>query len=223
MSVITPAFTSLTSFGSLSEDSRKFQSEVDQLWADMQASVFKTRAHESPKVPSDKEAKEPAKETKEDPTEKAGRQSPKEATTSFSEMEDLWPGRNTSIFHLRPSISKDEIRSTATAADGPFKVCVPVTGFKPEELSVKLVDRDLVIEAQHEEKDAEKGQVRRSQQMQRRFHLPAIFDADALTSSLSKDGVLTVTAPRKVTLASLAPSPIQIKIEQSQPSATQAQ
>lgn len=122
MSVITPAFTSLTSFGSLSEDSRKFQSEVDQLWADMQASVFKTRAHESPKVPSDKEAKEPAKETKEDPTEKAGRQSPKEATTSFSEMEDLWPGRNTSIFHLRPSISKDEIRSTATAADGPFKV-----------------------------------------------------------------------------------------------------
>ncbi len=89
---------------------------------------------------------------------------------------------------------------------------VPVSGFKPEELSVKVAGNSITIEAKHEEKDENTGNVRSFQQMRRSFFLPTPFDGDALVSSLSTEGVLTVTAPRKVQQPSASQKSIEIPI-----------
>jgi len=104
---------------------------------------------------------------------------------------------------------KDEPRSVVPSSNGPFKITVPVSGFKLEELSVKLVGNSIVIEAKHEEKDHKSGTCRKFQQIHQSFFLPTVYDGNSVTSSLSSDGVLTVTAPRKVQ----QPSPLQKSVE----------
>jgi len=69
-----------------------------------------------------------------------------------------------------------------------------VSHFKPEELNVKTVDNCLVVEAKHEERPDEHGYVYRH--FTRRYVLPPGVKAEEVTSKLSADGVLTITAPR---------------------------
>ncbi|KAL1138686.1 hypothetical protein AAG570_008748 [Ranatra chinensis] len=76
-----------------------------------------------------------------------------------------------------------------------FKVNLDVQQFKPEELSVKVVDDFLVVDAKHEERSDEHGFV--SRQFTRRYKLPKDIDTTALASKLSSDGVLTLEAPKK--------------------------
>ncbi|XP_043206074.1 heat shock protein Hsp-12.2-like [Amphibalanus amphitrite] len=70
-----------------------------------------------------------------------------------------------------------------------------VQHFLPEELKVKIVDGMVVVEAKHEEKRDEHGSVAR--QFTRKYELPEDADEDGVVSHLSKEGVLTITAPRK--------------------------
>nr|QOX58981.1 small heat shock protein 19.8 [Trogoderma granarium] len=75
-----------------------------------------------------------------------------------------------------------------------FQVKVDVQNFKPEEITVKTVDENAIqIEAKHESDD-DKGFV--SRHIVRRFVLPKNHDLKNVVSSLSSDGILTVTAPR---------------------------
>jgi len=76
-----------------------------------------------------------------------------------------------------------------------FKINLDVKQFKPEELSVKVVDGFVVVEGNHEERQDEHGFV--SRQFSRRYKLPDNVDPDIVTSSLSSDGVLMVCAPKK--------------------------
>uniref|UniRef100_A0A1B6GR70 SHSP domain-containing protein n=1 Tax=Cuerna arida TaxID=1464854 RepID=A0A1B6GR70_9HEMI len=76
-----------------------------------------------------------------------------------------------------------------------FKVSLDVQQFKPEELTVKVVDNYVVVEGKHEERSDEHGFV--SRQFTRRYQLPENCDLQALQSSLSSDGVLQLTAPKK--------------------------
>lgn len=76
-----------------------------------------------------------------------------------------------------------------------FKVNVDVQQFRPDELTVKVVDNYIVIEGKHEERGDEHGYV--SRQFKRRYLLPKEVDEKQLTSSLSSDGVLQLTAPKK--------------------------
>nr|ABD98776.1 putative small heat shock protein [Graphocephala atropunctata] len=76
-----------------------------------------------------------------------------------------------------------------------FKVSLDVQQFKPEELTVKVVDNCVVVEGKHEERSDEHGFV--SRQFTRRYRLPDNCDVQALQSSLSSDGVLQLTAPKK--------------------------
>ncbi|XP_037072345.1 alpha-crystallin B chain-like, partial [Pollicipes pollicipes] len=71
-----------------------------------------------------------------------------------------------------------------------------VQHFTPDELKVKISDGKVVVEAKHEEKADEHGCV--SRQFTRKYELPEDADEDAVVSHLSKEGVLTITAPRKV-------------------------
>ncbi len=90
------------------------------------------------------------------------------------------------------------------------QVSVPVTGFKAEELSVKVMGDRLVVEAEREEKKEDNGTVVR-QQWKKSFVLPKSVDAENVTSSLSSDGVLTITAPKKPPTQPLEELKIPIK------------
>ncbi|KAI4479495.1 hypothetical protein M0804_010892 [Polistes exclamans] len=76
-----------------------------------------------------------------------------------------------------------------------FQVILDVQQFSPDEITVKTVDKNVVVEAKHEERQDEHGFI--SRQFVRRYILPIDYDAINVTSTLSSDGVLTITAPRK--------------------------
>jgi HSP20 family molecular chaperone IbpA len=67
-----------------------------------------------------------------------------------------------------------------------------VSGYSPEEVTVKTVDNRLIVHALHEEKAPGKSVHREFNQD---FTLPYGTNPEAITSSLSVDGVLTVEAP----------------------------
>ncbi|XP_063799316.1 alpha-crystallin B chain isoform X1 [Pseudophryne corroboree] len=77
-----------------------------------------------------------------------------------------------------------------------FSVNLDVKHFSPEELKVKVLGDFIEIHGKHEERQDEHGYV--SRDFQRRYKLPMDVDPLCVTSSLSPDGVLAVTAPRKL-------------------------
>ena len=76
-----------------------------------------------------------------------------------------------------------------------FHVVLDVQQFKPEEVNVKLVDNYIVVEGKHEEKQDEHGAI--SRHFIRKYLVPEQCDSDRTTSTMSSDGVLTITTPRK--------------------------
>ncbi|XP_065140236.1 crystallin, alpha B, b [Paramisgurnus dabryanus] len=76
-----------------------------------------------------------------------------------------------------------------------FLINLDVKHFTPEELSVKINGDFIEIRAKHEDRQDDHGFV--SREFLRKYRFPAGVDPTSVTSSLSSDGVLTVTAPRK--------------------------
>ncbi|KAF7385645.1 hypothetical protein HZH66_011487 [Vespula vulgaris] len=76
-----------------------------------------------------------------------------------------------------------------------FHVALDVQQFKPEEVNVKIVDNYIVIEGKHEEQQDDHGVI--SRHFIRKYLVPDQCDPEKATSSLSSDGILTITAPRK--------------------------
>lgn len=85
--------------------------------------------------------------------------------------------------------------STVQADKNKFQVTLDVQQFSPEEVTVKVVGKNVVVEGKHEEKQDEHGWI--SRQFVRKYLVPEQCDIDELQSTLSSDGVLTITAPRK--------------------------
>ncbi|XP_031762475.1 alpha-crystallin B chain isoform X2 [Xenopus tropicalis] len=77
-----------------------------------------------------------------------------------------------------------------------FSVNLDVKHFSPEELNVKVLGDFIEIHGTHEERQDEHGYV--SRDFQRRYKIPSDVDPQSITSTLSPDGVLTVSGPRKV-------------------------
>ncbi|XP_041425223.1 alpha-crystallin B chain isoform X2 [Xenopus laevis] len=77
-----------------------------------------------------------------------------------------------------------------------FSVNLDVKHFSPEELKVKIVGDFIEIHGVHEERQDEHGFV--SRDFQRRYKIPSDVDPQSITSTLSPDGVLTVSGPRKL-------------------------
>lgn len=82
-----------------------------------------------------------------------------------------------------------------------FQVSVDVQHFSPEEINVKVIDGNVIIEGKHEEKRDQHGYI--SRQFVRRYALPQGCLPDTVESKLSSDGVLTVTAPKVLPLPSI--------------------
>lgn len=90
-----------------------------------------------------------------------------------------------------------------------FKVMLDVHQFKIEEISVKIVNRYIVIEGKHEEKRDEHGFI--SRQFVRKYTLPDQADADKVSSYISTDGILTIVAPHKQNLEKTNEKKIKIE------------
>lgn len=72
-----------------------------------------------------------------------------------------------------------------------------VQQFAPGEITVKVSDGSIVVEGKHEEKQDEHGFV--SRHFVRRYLPPSReLDLDNVVSSLSSDGVLTISVPKMV-------------------------
>merc|ERR1712179_746968 len=75
-----------------------------------------------------------------------------------------------------------------------YKILVNVENYNPEELVIKTVDNTVIVEAKHEEKTPE-GRSYSTQSFNQSFTLPRGVNPESVTSALSKEGVLTITAP----------------------------
>ncbi|XP_059058742.1 protein lethal(2)essential for life-like [Achroia grisella] len=89
-----------------------------------------------------------------------------------------------------------DIGSSIKADPDKLQINLDVQHFAPEEISVKTVDGYVVVEGKHEEKKDDHGYI--SRQFVRRYALPKGTEPETLQSQLSSDGVLTITAPRKI-------------------------
>lgn len=85
--------------------------------------------------------------------------------------------------------------STVQPDKDKFQVSLDVQQFSPEEVTVKVVGRNVVIEGNHEEKQDEHGWI--SRRFVRKYLVPEQCDIDKIKSNLSSDGVLSIEAPRK--------------------------
>ncbi|VDM48290.1 unnamed protein product [Toxocara canis] len=75
-----------------------------------------------------------------------------------------------------------------------FAVEVDVTQFRPNELTVNVRDRELVVEGHHEERSDGSGKIERH--FIRKYTLPEDAQLDTLESHLSDKGVLSVCAKK---------------------------
>lgn len=99
---------------------------------------------------------------------------------------------------LRTAVRKGRGASTVQADKNKFQVILDVSQFASEEVNVKVVEQNVVVEAKHDEKEDEHGWV--SRQFVRKYIVPSQCDIEKVESHLSTDGILSITAPRKESL-----------------------
>lgn len=104
---------------------------------------------------------------------------------------------------LIPTIGKDG-----------FQVCMDVSQFKPNELTVKTVDKTVVVEGKHEEREDDHGMIERH--FIRKYTLPKDYNPKDVVSTISSDGVLTVKAPPPPSTA-IKPNERIVQIQQTGP------
>ncbi|XP_050514180.1 protein lethal(2)essential for life-like isoform X2 [Diabrotica virgifera virgifera] len=102
--------------------------------------------------------------------------------------------------YIRPwatstALQRQDSGSTITQDQNKFQVILDVQQFAPNEITVKTNGNSILVEGKHEEKQDEHGYIMRH--FVRRYVLPQTHDAENVVSSLSSDGVLTVSAPKK--------------------------
>jgi len=84
-----------------------------------------------------------------------------------------------------------------------YKIHVNVENFLPEELVVKTIDNTVKVDAKHEEKTGD-GHSYSTRSFSQSFTLPRGVNPDSISSALSKEGVLTISAPLPPALKSNA-------------------
>ena len=91
---------------------------------------------------------------------------------------------------------KDEEQQIAVKEDPKqFQVSLDTSLYRPDELKISVENGQLTVEANHEEK-AEDGSKLVSRRFVRKYTLPQGCQAQTVTSNLSSDGVLMITAPK---------------------------
>jgi len=97
------------------------------------------------------------------------------------------------IEHGKPISSTDNQVLDVRHDNNKMEVFLDTAQYRPDELKVSIVDREVMVEGNHEEK-AEDGTKMVSRQFVRKYTLPAGAKPEDVVSNLSSDGVLVVTA-----------------------------
>lgn len=90
-------------------------------------------------------------------------------------------------------LRRNEVAKNNLFGKDGFEVKLNVEKFKPEEVTVKVIDNSIVIEAKCERKSDTEYL---SSEYRRRYELPDGYRAEDVISTISTDGVLTVKCPR---------------------------
>lgn len=119
---------------------------------------------------------------------------------------------------IRKDLFKLDTGSSMLKVDSPFitdptgkkklSLRFDCSQFKPEEISVKTMDKRLCVHAKHVEESPGRKVYR---EFTRDYTLPQAVDPLCLTSTLSKDGVLQIEAPAPLSVE--APREFLIPIE----------
>ena len=99
-----------------------------------------------------------------------------------------------------------------------LKLTFDVRQFRPEEISVKTMDQQLVVQAKHKE-DSESSKVYR--EYNRKFLLPPSVNPETMKSILSPEGVLSIEAPVNPALDAPRERLVPIEHVKSKPAITQ--
>lgn len=75
-----------------------------------------------------------------------------------------------------------------------FSAFVDIHFFDPKEVSVKTINHTIVVECKHDSREDGHGYVER--RFVRKFTLPNEYDMSTVKSTLSKDGILQLEAPK---------------------------
>ncbi|XP_067645460.1 heat shock protein 23-like [Eurosta solidaginis] len=123
-----------------------------------------------------------------------------------------WPAVTTSPSGQLRKFEKD--LPIATVGKDGFQASLDVQQYKPSELTVKVVDDYIVVEGKHEEREDDHGYI--SRHFIRRYALPKGYEADKVVSTLSSDGVLTVSVPKPAAIEGKTDERV-IQIQQTGP------
>ncbi|XP_055625546.1 protein lethal(2)essential for life-like [Toxorhynchites rutilus septentrionalis] len=115
-------------------------------------------------------------------------------TTAAADLNRLRSGYNRP-WRSSSVASRNDAGSKVNVASDKFQINLDVQQFSPEEINVTANEKCIMVEGKHEEKQDEHGYI--SRHFVRRYMLPAGHDTNDIVSSLSSDGILTITAPRK--------------------------
>ena len=114
--------------------------------------------------------------------------------TSYAFIEFTETGEGTAKNDSKDGV-KEAHKSPENLADDhdSFKVSFDVSRFKPEEITIRSEDGELVVEGKQEVKNEESFTTRH---FVRSFSLPRNIDRDSFKSRLSKDGILSIEAKK---------------------------
>nr|XP_027228819.1 protein lethal(2)essential for life-like isoform X1 [Penaeus vannamei] len=124
----------------------------------------------------------------------------KHSETAIDQMLDSW-GEDKSVSDLMSSYRRVRDRNLQqenqvmafSEDDQNHKVVLDVHDFKSGDVKVRVEDNQVVVEGRVEK---EEGDFKSMKSFCRRFNFPGKVDMEAVTSAMSSDGVLTVTAPK---------------------------
>lgn len=91
-----------------------------------------------------------------------------------------------------------------------FEVSLDTHEYRPDEIKVNVTGGVLSVEAKHEEKEEGKFV---SRQFNRKYTLPKGCEAHKVTSNLSSDGILMITAPKNPALKQDGDRPVPIEMK----------
>lgn len=125
---------------------------------------------------------------------------------------------------IRSSKIDDDIYASqalqVTEKDGRFQCVMDVKDFNPNDLQVKVVEDRVVVEGKYEKK-SEDGSSMSSKSFYKEFSLPQSANLELVSTALSKDGVLTVRAPKRDGAAAAPSSDGTVSKKQSTSSSVQ--
>ncbi|NXR10771.1 HSPBB protein, partial [Semnornis frantzii] len=134
----------------------------------------------------------------------------------MSSFEQLLSSQVATAMQQAPSASA---APTQGSGEG-FSICQDVKNFTPEQLSVKVVGRKVVLVGQKETQSTdEKGSFSyKYEALKREWDVPEEVDAEALTCSLTKEGQLRIEAP-KLALPAASERNVPIQVSPAAPQA----